>query len=363
MYSRGYPYLSNQFYVSWIKEGNVSIIDADNDTIVKHIPGDGILGSLVYNPHNGFVYVSKRRDDKYYVTIIDLNSDRIVANVQINENVIKMIFNPVDNKIYGVTKTHIFVLDNNIPNPSIIEIPLDETEFYDPPTIVVNPVINKKYFLRGSTVLVLEPNGELISRQFDIDIDDVETLELMAFNPTDNLTYIFGRRRNGTFDDQYYLYGLDVMNRVETRYFIKKYTCPDVFPCSTLKEMAYNPLNNQMYMISSQKQGNVYLSILKNDELISDYPIAESLYWHNKVKIKVNPDLGDTYIFTAMHGVNNKMVVIDRLSNEIKASIAIGATNSFLQYANNKFYLNVPLDYKIIVISCTNNSIINEIPY
>jgi YVTN family beta-propeller protein len=103
---------------------SIAVIDPFTNTVIKNIPigeTDNFFGDLIYNPSNGYVYVTSIMNETGIVSIVDSSTNNIIKNIPIGDPFFtserKLIYNPSNGYIYVSTDDLYVIKHKEISKP------------------------------------------------------------------------------------------------------------------------------------------------------------------------------------------------------------------------------------------------------
>jgi YVTN family beta-propeller protein len=285
-------------------DGTVSVIDGNTNSVIANLTIGGRLFAVAVNPNTNKVYVAN--DDSNFVYIIDGNENIVTKMLKIfftNIKFPKIFVNPNTNKVYIPLNDikRIYSIDGNTNNIAII--PLDILEQLS--EIAINVNRNEIYIAnyRSGTVYVIDGNTNNIVAEIDVGV--------------------------------------------------KKF--PDV--------MSIDPITNKLYMVHSDPRSEGTVSVIDVQAKKSkNVPIANAAVksGDEPVDISVNPNTNKIYV--ANYG-SGTVSVIDGKTNSNATNIQIGAEPIAIAVnaKTNKIYVANNGSGTVSVINGETNRVIPEI--
>ena len=92
----------------------MSVIETNNNTVIKSVAVGASPHALVFNPSNNNIYVTNR--DSGTVSVIETNNNTVIKNVTVGSFPEQLLFNANNKNIYvaNVISNSISVIDSNI---------------------------------------------------------------------------------------------------------------------------------------------------------------------------------------------------------------------------------------------------------
>ncbi len=248
-----YDPVNNMIYVPTCgkncENGTVSIINAATNRLVKVILGIGSGGGALWVPYNNFVYVSDWTGRTVFV--INATTNKIVDNISVGDAPVWMGYDPITNTVW--------VGNDFGSSVSVI-------------SAKTNTVI------KTLTSGLVSPNG-------------------IAYDPANKLMYVV--------DSFYNYYGaVFVFNSSSNYKLVKIITSSKDF--NFLWDIAYNPLNKEMYLTSLQSgsHGTGTVIILNGTRIVKVIQMPDN---SNPGGVAFNPSNGLMYV--ANGGINTLSMI------------------------------------------------------
>jgi len=208
---------------------NLYLYNGHQVTLKTPLPASA-ANSIAYNPIHKEIYVNLETLNK--VIIIDIVNWQIIAEIPINEDAKKIIFNPYDNKMYlihnNLNAKTVSVIDTQTKQVKSIYIGYRSND------IALNTFNRNIYvFSEDSRILYIIDiyKGEVVGNVF-LGISEEPNL---VFNPVDNKMYLFG------------IYFVSVIDSTTN-------TVSNIIPEKFNLEFhpIINPINNKMYIANDE---------------------------------------------------------------------------------------------------------------
>jgi YVTN family beta-propeller protein len=281
----------------------VSVIDTQNNTVIKTIPvGVGVLPTAIaFNPDNGDMYVVNERLNQRSgvvvlsktVSVIDTQNNTVIKTIPVGNFTIDRIpneiaFNPHNRDMYVVNEGNESVIAGN-GSISVIDTQNNTVTHNIPvgvlPTaIAFNPDNGTAYVVNqeSRSVSVIDTQNNTVSQT--IPVGNVPND--IAFDPDNRDMYVAGGFSNSVFV-------IDTQNN----------TVSQTIPVGNVpNDIAFNPDNGNMY-VTVGFSDHVSVIDTQNNTVSQTIPVGEGA-----LRTAYNPNNGNMYVTNV---VDNTISVID----------------------------------------------------
>jgi YVTN family beta-propeller protein len=173
---------ANKIYCAGEGSDKLTIIDGETDSVLATITGPGGTRTLVCNPiHNKIYQHSKNTHD---LIVIDGKGDSVISAVEYVPDLSGIVYNPIDDKLY-LSRYYNFtvtVVDGKT-DAKIATVIVGEY----PEAIFHNPDLNKVYCSNtgSNTISVIDPEADTVLATLPVD----DHPDLFAYSPGNNKIY------------------------------------------------------------------------------------------------------------------------------------------------------------------------------
>jgi YVTN family beta-propeller protein len=173
---------ANKIYCAGEGSDKLTIIDGETDSVVATITGPGGTRALVFNPtHNKIYQHSKNTHD---LIVIDGEGDSVISAVTYVPDVSGIVYNPIDDKLY-LSRCHNFtvtVVDGET-DAKTATIMVGE----HPEAIFHNPDLNRIYCSNtgDKTISVIDPEADTVLATLPVD----DHPDLFTYSPVNQKLY------------------------------------------------------------------------------------------------------------------------------------------------------------------------------
>src|SRR5215217_4574936 len=163
--------------------GSVSVIDTQNNTVIKTIPVGILPTGIAFNPDNGTAYVVNQESRS--VSVIDTQNNTVIKTIRLGNLPNDIAFNPDNRDMYvaGGFSNSVFAVDTQ-NNTVSQEIPVGNV----PNDIAFNPDNGKMYVTVGFSdiVSVIDTQNNTVSQEIPVG----EGALSIAYNPNNGNMYV-----------------------------------------------------------------------------------------------------------------------------------------------------------------------------
>ena len=92
---------NDNIYVTQANTGIMSVIDGTTNTVIKTVPlANAYLYGAAYNPINQYVYVANDTSPVGTVDVIDISTSNLIKAIQVGDSPVQTLYNPLNGYIY-----------------------------------------------------------------------------------------------------------------------------------------------------------------------------------------------------------------------------------------------------------------------
>ena len=92
---------NDNVYVTQANTGIISVLDGTTNTVIKTVPiANAYLYGVAYNPINQYVYVANDTGPTGTVDVIDISTSRLIKAIPVGDSPVQTVYNPLNGYIY-----------------------------------------------------------------------------------------------------------------------------------------------------------------------------------------------------------------------------------------------------------------------
>lgn len=235
--------VNDNVYVSQASAGTMSVIDGQTNTVIKSIsvPTNSYLYGLAYNPTNQYLYAANDTGPVGSVAVIDPSSGTLVKSIAVGDSPVQVLYNPFNGYMY-VTDTNsqrVDVIDPSTNNV-IKSIPVG----IHPIGMAYNSNNHNVYVANShqssSSVSVIDSSTNTVIKTIQIPGSPWR----ITFNSNSGNLYVtlIAAKNVAVIDGS-----TNAVKKIITMPVLPPYPGSS-FPQTSVGSIAYNPLNNFIYV-------------------------------------------------------------------------------------------------------------------
>ena len=306
---------NDNVYISQANTGIMSVIDATSNTVIKTVSiANAYLYGIAYNPINQYVYVANDTGPMGTVDVIDISSSSLIKAIPVGDSPVQTVYNPFNGYIY-VTISNSKRVD--VIDPSTNSVTKSVPVGVHPTGIAYNPnnhyiyVANSNQF--SSSVSVIDSSTNTVIK----DIPLLGSPWRITFDSNNGNMYVTLITAN-----------MVAVIDGTTNSVIKTIVMPvfppypgSPFPGTSVGSIAYNPSNNFIYVSHLNSQ---YITGIDDSTNIVTKTIKVGYY---PFTIGYHPNNHNMYVTNFISNTTSVIGTSNETSTTPNTTSVIGTSN------------------------------------